>query len=560
MITFLTQLTLVFLAAALLALLARFFKQPAILGYLAAGVIAGHFGFFNLGNQGVFALFSDLGIMFLLFLVGLEINYDSLRLVGKHAIIIGISQIAFTSTIGFFLARFFAFPLLPALYIGVALTFSSTAIIVKILSEKRDLHSLYGKMSLGILLVQDVVAVSILLFLNSTHPAISAPLGLPLLIISGVALLVIILWIGRTLMPRILDFVASSSEMLFLVSLAWVFLVSTMAQSLGFSLAIGGFLAGIALARAGEHFEIASRVRPLRDFFILVFFVILGSSLVFSNLQGLGWPILGFSLFVLIGNPLIILAIMGLMGYRKRTSFMTSLTMAQISEFSLILAALGAKLGHLGSTETGLIAAVGIITIMISTHLMLHANTIFPKLTKLLGFFERARDLHEERFNSAEIERPIILIGFQRTGQNIALELPAQDLLVVDFDPQVIKEAASKKIAGILGDISDAGILDKLPFNTARVVISTSPDLENNLALLAYAYRFRPRPKLILRAETEPDAESLYEAGADYVLLPNFTAGQYLGKTIVADQELKMLAKLKKNDLLSLKKWRRIFG
>ncbi len=543
------ELASVILLAAALGIVLKIFKQPTVLAYLVTGMVIGYFGFFNLNDKDFFRVFSDLGIMFLLFLVGLEINYSSLRLVGKASLIIGLSQVIFTSIIGFGLAVLFGFSHLQSAYIAIALTFSSTIIIVKLLSEKKDLNSLYGKIAIGFFLIQDCVAILILIFLSGMESG--SGLGLKeiiLTIIKGIALFFFVFFLGRRVFPIIFNKISRSQELLFLSSLAWVLIATFFVEKIGFSLEIGGFLAGLALANSSEHFQIASRIKPLRDFFILIFFVILGSSMIFSTFNGLILPILAFSIFVLIGNPLIVLIIMGILGYRKRTSFLTGVTVAQISEFSLVLAAMGLKLGHLSEGIVALITAVGIITILTSTYMIIYADKIFKVMSPYLSIFER-RKTKENGFSEKEFNKPIILIGAHRTGQSIAFNLPKEDLLIIDFDPEIINELKKHSYDYLFGDIADLEIFEKANFHEARLVISTSPDLEDNLTLLFELKKLTNRPKIILRARTEKEAEILYNSGADYVLLPHFTAGQYLGKTIAIDPEMNILTQLKERDL-----------
>ena len=545
----LLELAIVILIAAVLGATAKLFKQPIVLAYLIAGVVIGYFGFFRFTDKEIFRMFSDLGIMFVLFLVGLEINYTSLRLVGKPSLIIGFAQIVFTFIIGFLIALLFGFNNLISAYIAIALTFSSTVIVVKILSEKKDLNSLYGKLSIGILLVQDFLAILLLIILTGVESGKGLILSdILLTIVKGAALFVLMLILGKKIFPKIFDKIAHSQELLFLTSLAWLFIVAAGAEKIGFSIEIGGFLAGLALANASEHFQIASRIKPLRDFFILIFFVILGSSIIFSNFSGLTLPIIVFSLFVLIGNPLIVLIIMGLMGYRKRTSFLAAVTSAQISEFSLILAAVGLKLEHLTEPAVSLITAVGIITITLSTYMIIYGEEIFRRLSPYLLIFERKKTKEDESFIK-EFNKPIILIGCHRTGQSIAYNLPKDDLLIIDFDPDIITQLKKHGFNYLFGDIADLEIMEKANLNKAKLIISTSPDLEDNLTLLSEMKNVAAKPKIIVRARTENEAKILYQNNADYVLLPHFTAGQYLGKTITLDPEMKIIESLKKKDL-----------
>ena len=295
-------------------------------------------------------------------------------------------------------------------------------------------------------------------------------------------------------------------------------------------------------------------MRPLRDFFILIFFVALGSSVSFSSVGESAIPIIMLSLFVLIGNPLIVLVVMGLMGYRKRTSFMTGMAIAQISEFSLILVALGARIGHLDNGAVSLIIAVGVTTFLISSYLVQHSELVFATLSKGLSLFEKRRT-GDERLPDKGFHKPIILIGAHRTGQSILDSLDVKDVLVIDFNPEVLPQLKERKVDYLFGDVADREIFEKANFDQAKLVISTSPDPEDNLMLISELKDLLERPKLIVRAETEKDAKMLYAHGADYVLLPHFTAGQYLGKTISTKNGVDALIHLKKHDLSLLKNW-----
>ncbi len=545
----LLELAIVILVAAVLGVLAKLLRQPVILAYLVTGIVIGYFGFFNVQDKEVFSIFSDLGIMFLLFLVGLEINYASLRLVGKAAVILGLSQVVFTAAIGYFITTALGFLPLPALYIAVALTFSSTIIIVKLLSDKRELHSLHGKMSVGLLLVQDLVAILILIFLAGVETSGDGIWwNLLFTVLKGVVLFALMIVLGRKVFPPLFDKIARSQELLFLASLAWLFLLAAAVSKIGFSVEIAGLLAGLALANSSERFEIAYKLRPLRDFFILVFFVILGASLAFSNFGGLTLPIVLLSLFVLIGNPLIVLVLMGIMGYRKRTSFLAGVTVAQISEFSLVLAAVGLKIGHITEGIVALITAVGIITIALSSYFIMHGETLYRFFSKPLSLFERKRTKETELSDGGEA-KPIVLVGCGRTGESLVLGLPRDEVCIVDFDPDVVKKLKMKGFSVLYGDSADEELVHRAHMKEARLIISTSPDLDDNLTLLQrLSMPDDVRPKVVVRADTEADAKTLYEHGADYVLLPHFTSGQYLGKTISLDPEMGVLETLREND------------
>ena len=553
------ELAIIVCLAAILGIVARIMKQPLILAYITTGVIIGLIqrttDLFDPGGHETFRLFSELGIMFLLFLIGLEMNYTSIKTVGKTSIIVGLGQIIFTFIFGFILSRVLGFALLHAAYISIALTFSSTIIVVKLLSDKKSLDSLYGKISVGFLLVQDFVVILMLIMLTGIEAGEGLIFGrLIQTSIIGIALFGTMLVLGRKIFPYLFRQIAKSQELLFLVSLAWVFgmvaLINLVQRMTGisFSIEVAGFLAGLALANSSEHFQIANRIKPLRDFFVLIFFVILGSSIIFYDASNLVFPIIAMSLFVLVGNPLIVMIIMGLgLRYRKRTSFMAGITVAQISEFSLIFAALGFKLGHLTEEAVALIVAVGIITITTSTYMIIYSDKIFTFLSPFLSIFERKGA--REDMALSDFSKPIILIGYDRTGRSIASMLPKDKLLIIDFNPDIIKELNESGYSCFYGDISDPLVFDNINFNQSEIVISTSPNLEDNINLVMGMRLAGKSSKIIMRAESGEDAKILYEKGADYVFVPLHSSGQYLGKILSADPELRGLDELKRKDM-----------
>lgn len=547
------ELAVVVLLAGVLGVVVKLLKQPVILAYLLTGIIVSAFTSFHLVSSDAFRLFSDLGIMFLLFLVGLEINYSSLRLVGGPALMLGLAQIVLTFFAGFFIAGALGFAMLPAIYLAAALTFSSTIIVVKLLSDLNDLQSLYGKLALGLLIVQDVVAIFALLALGGVQSGSAGAsfgwMNFGVTVLKGAVLFSAMFFLGKRAVPWLFEKIGRSQELLFLLSLAWLFVVAALVSRVGFSIEIAGFLAGFALANSSEHFQIATKMRPLRDFFILGFFVFLGSSIGISHFAGFSVPMAALLGFVLVVKPLIVLGILYALGYRKRTNFMTGLAVSQISEFSLILVALGVKLGHIDETLAATVSVVGALSILVSSYFMTHAEKIMNALSFILRFAERKHTRETHSPSSAE-PKPIILVGAHRTGQSILMALSPKDVLVVDFDPEVTNRLREEGIEYLFGDMSDDETFDAARAAEAKLVISTSPKAEENELLLARIKKLpEPRPKFIARADTEREALSLYEKGADYVLLPHFTSGQYLGKTIAIDPEMPVIADLKRNDL-----------
>ncbi len=549
----LVELALILIFASFLGIIFKMLKQPLVLAYLATGIFIGIFGFLKLESGDVIEVFSTLGIMFLLFLVGMEMDYTSIKKTGKVSLAIGLGQVLFTAMGGFLISYFlFGFDILPAIYIAVALTFSSTVIIVKLLSDKGNLTSLHGRASIGLLLVQDLVLIIILIVLNAIDTGESVSIFAVLqTVFIGVLLFALMLFLGIKIFPYIFRKIANSQELLFLVSLTWLLAFAVIVKQLDFSIEIAGFLAGVALANSAEKYHIANKIKPLRDFFILVFFVYLGSLMIVSDFQEMIFPVIAFSLFVLIGNPLIVMFIMGLMRYKKRTGFLTGLTVAQISEFSLIFATLGLALGHITDQIFAIIVAVGVVTITLSTYLILYAENIFPFISKALSIFERKNTKEEE--GDFGVSKKIILIGANRIGQGIMNYINTKEVLAIDFDPVVNDSLKKNGTERIFADIKDPYLFEELNLEKTKIVISTSPHLDDNLSITERIKKIDEDIKVVVRAESNQEAKELYEKRADYVLLPHLLSGKYLGKLITSDLELNNLEELRKKEIKFLK-------
>ena len=378
------EFTVVICFAALISLIFRFLKQPAILAYILTGIVIGPLGLFHLTNVEFFSALAEVGITLLLFMIGLEIRISDLSSVGKMTLIVGPAQITFSFIIAYIISLLFGFPFLGALYIALAVTFSSTIIIVKLFSDKRELHALYAKMSLGILLIQDFLAIMFLIFLSGFSLKTGTPTPLNqfgFVLLKAVGLFGIIIFLSQKIFPKITEFLAKSQETLFLASIAWVFGLAALVSSpyIGFSVEIGGFLAGLALANSIANYQIIARVKILRDFFIVIFFVLLGVQMKFTNVGNILIPALVLSFFALVIKPFITMLVMGDLGYRKRTSFLTGLSLGQISEFSLIMIFLGYKLGHVSDEIVSLITFVGIITFVLSTYGITYSKKLYSK-------------------------------------------------------------------------------------------------------------------------------------------------------------------------------------
>lgn len=529
-----TQLAVVLGLGAGLGLVAKLLRQPVLLGYIAAGAVIAALGWpVGLGEGGLVPLLGQLGVTLLLFLVGLELPIEQLRHMGKVALATGLGQIVFTAAVGYPILLALGFNPVAGLYLAVALAFSSTIIIVKLLSEKKDLQSLYGKVVVGFLLVQDFVAIGMLIILSGLGSGGTIDwFNLILVVVKGAALVSLALFLSGKILPRIFDWLGESTEMLFVAAIAWCVAVATIVASpvIGFGLEIGGFLAGLALSGAAQHLQIGARIRPLRDFFLTLFFVSLGASVQVGDVTALWLPALVLSVFVLVGNPLIVMVIMGLLGFKKRVSFLASVTVAQISEFSLIVVAAAARVGHVGRLELAITALVGAITMVASTYMILHASFLYRLLAGFLGVFERKKPGQSELEVSPPPADHIVLFGHNRIGGRLypALKRLGLPVVVVDFDPHTVDKLSQQHDGVIYGDLADFDLYEQLGLQKAKLVVSTVSNVEDNRQLLHFLRESKRRPIAVVTASDQRESDQLYSAGADYVLIPHAVGGEYL--------------------------------
>jgi len=478
-------------------------------------------------------LLADLGIAVLLFLVGLKLDPKLVRSTGPVALATGLGQVLFTSVVGFGIALALGLEWLPALYVAVALTFSSTIIIVKLLSDKRELDDLHGRIAVGFLIVQDIVVVIALITIASIGAAdsdnLSTALGTTLLKVAG---FVGSVWLAmRFVLPRFLGWLSHNRELLLLFALSWAIALAGAAQALEFSAEVGSFLAGFALASTPYREAIASRLIALRDFLLLFFFIQLGAELELEATGALFGEALVLSVFVLIGNPLIVLAIMGAMGYRARTAFLAGLTVAQISEFSLILVALGLSFGHVDRSILGLVTTVGLITIGLSTYMILYSGPIHDRIGPWLKVFERKKLVRAELEHDASGEvLDAIVIGLGRHGRYVAESLleRGRRVLGVDIDPDALEASRRAGMAVLFGDASEPELCAALPLEHARWVISTVPRADAALALVHGLRAVGYRGQVVMTAHAPGDEARFKAAGADVVLTPYALAADHL--------------------------------
>ena len=471
------SLALIVIAAAIMSHLARRIRMPTIVAYLFAGLLIGPLtGLVEIDHP--LELISEIGIALLLFIVGLELKLDKIRAIGKVAVVAGIGQVIFTFVVGFGLTALFGFSLIECAFLSTALTFSSTVVVVKLLDEKKEMHRLYGRIAVGIFLVQDLVAILMLTFLaglaagGQEGGAQEITMGVLRSFAGMAVLLCAALAAAKWILPRPFAWAARSPETSYLWSLCWCFLSLLAAKGLGLSLEIGAFLAGVSLAQLPFNGDIRVRLHPLMSFFIAVFFVSLGVKMDMSGALESSLAVVTLSLFVLIGNPLIFIWIICRMGYAERTSFYTGVTVAQISEFSFILIAMGVSAGIVSADILSLTAIIGLITISISAYFIIYNRQLYEwcRDRGLLKWF-KARRSEEEIADATKIAGHVIIVGMNTLGRCLATRLTdrGEVVLAVDTDPDKLKDLPCPTL---LGNADYQAVLEEAGLAQAKLMVS----------------------------------------------------------------------------------------
>jgi|TARA_B100000315_G_scaffold200447_1_gene192636 Kef-type K+ transport system membrane component KefB/Trk K+ transport system NAD-binding subunit len=525
------QLGIILFTAFIVSYIVRTFKQPIVIGYIIAGMIISPYIISFGASQETLDLFSQFGIAFLLFMVGLHMNPKVIKEIGATSLIIGIVQIALTFALGFFVSLMLGFDNITSAFIGIALAFSSTIIIMKLLSDKKQIDSLYGKISIGILIIQDVVAIAVLMLISSVSSGDSfgslAVTGL----LGGGGLILILFLFGFFVLPKIIRKIAQSQEILFLFSITWAFVVAALFSYIGFSIEIGALIAGVVLSISPYTMEISSKIRPLRDFFLIIFFIILGFNIPVLSINSIIVNALIFSGIALIFKPIILMSLTAMLGYTKRTNFLVGTTLGQISEFSLIVLGLGVSAGLISGEILSTLTLTGVITITISTYMIIYSNEFYKKMSNFVSIFERK----EVRKKPKTIKKyEAILFGYNRIGFSILRKLKKirKKYLVVDFNPDVISTLSKFRVPCIYGDAYDSDFLDELSLEKIKLMASTIPDFETNMILVESIRHVNPNAIIIVRANEVKEAFELYNKGASYVLTPYFLGGEYVAKMI----------------------------
>jgi Kef-type K+ transport system membrane component KefB len=535
------EIALLVLLSAALGFLGLILRQPLIVAFIALGVLAGPDAMGLVDSTEFIETLSQISIAVLLFLVGLKLDLTLVKNLGKVALATGLGQVGFTSLFGFLICLALGLSPLVSLYIAVALTFSSTIIIVKLLSDKHEIDALHGKIALGFLIVQDIFVVLAMVVLSAVGVGATGDNGsfmeILWLLLGGVLTIGFVALFIRYLAEPMLRHIARSPELLVIFAVGWAAGLAALGDYVGFGKELGGLLAGVSLASTQYREAIGSRLASLRDFLLLFFFIDLGAGLDLSTLGAQIWPAMILSLFVLIGNPLIVLAIMGYMGYRKRTGFLAGLTVAQISEFSLIFMAMGVTIGHVGEDAMGLVTLVGLVTIALSVYMITFSHQIYAWLEPVLGWAERSDPFRETQDEGQErSDYDYVIFGLGRYGCRIgsALRKKGYNVLGVDFDPEALSHWRSMDMDAHFGDATDPEFTAHLPLAQVKAVVGAVP--RGRLALtqsdpqMAMVHGLRAanyEGRIVVSVNNDAEAKALLAKGATDILNPFEDAAAY---------------------------------
>lgn len=529
-----SELSLVILVTVGVSIVMKLVKQPLILGYILAGLLVGPSALNLIHSTEVFDVFSGLGIALLLFIIGLGMHVTEFKRLGKPIFIAAGTVLLSVGTLGFTAGSLMGFTRSEALITALALFFSSTIIIVKILSDKKEANRLHGQIAIGVILLDDIIATLALLFVVAgQHGGLSAG-DVIALFLKGL-LLVGVLYIANTrILGRLTKVMASTQELLFLFALAWGFGVATLFEIAGFSIEVGALFAGVALASLPYTQEIASRLKPLRDFFVVLFFITLGNSLQLDNLSAGLLPAMVLAGIVMVVKPFAIIGSLGLLGYPKRVAFKAGINLSQISEFSIILVLLAQSSGMVSEQLSAIITIVAIVTITSSTYLMHYDNQLFKLFDRIKFKMFEKEVAHRERRNSGSF--PLILFGYHKGGHEFigAFKEMGKRYVVVDYNPSVIDLLERQNIPCVYGDATDIELLEEIGIDKVKLVVSTFTEFAVTQSLVTSVQRINPEAVIVCHAENQTEALELYELGATYVMIPHHIGSEKVSAFIKA--------------------------
>lgn len=530
--SFFTEISIIIALGASISLIMRLLRQPLIIGHIITGIIAGPSFLKIIQSQETFAGLSEMGVALLLFIIGLDLSVRAFSRVGKAVFITTVAQVGVITAIGYASAGALGFGRLESAIIGLGLAMSSTIIIVKLLNDKKETGRLYAQIAIGILLLQDIIATfaKIALAAKTNNNGSIASVGF--LGLRGLMLSLLLFGLVKYVIPKISSTLERNKELLLLFSLGWGLGFALLFAKAGFSIEIGALLGGVSLAGLGYSSEMASRLKPLRDLFLVIFFITLGQNLSPDKLTQVIVPAILLSLIVIIIKPLTVLISLGSLGYTKRASFKTAVTMSQVSEFSLVFLAAAYTSGLISDRASATLSLTALITFAVSTYLIQYDNSLFSRLEHRLRMFERKVTRFGQR--DADQKYPLVLIGFRKGGHEFIRTFSKMDkkFVVVDYDPENIEILERKQLHVVYGDATDPELLDEINLNESRLIVSTIGDNETNMFLAHWLAIHNPNAVFICTAERAEYATELYDEGAAYVMMPHYIGSEKINSFI----------------------------
>lgn len=528
------QMAILLTITVTISCLVRRLKQPLIVGYILTGIACGPF-FLDLlhGQEQMYEVFAKFGVVLLLFIIGISLNINHLKHIGKVSLIAGFGQFLFTVLFGALLLLALKLSVPTAIFLAIAITFSSTIILMRLLTDKKDIETVYGRHVVGLMLVQDIIAVLIMIFLGVMKTdGGQLTYSIIILFVKGILAVAATIVLAKYLLPIILERIAGSGELLFIFTIAWCFGLSCLFYWLGFSVEIGAIAAGLSLSTSPFQPQIISRIKPLRDFFLVLFFIVLGSTMAVSSFRNIWVPGVVLSLFILIGNPLILFLIFRKLNFTRRNSFLIGLSAAQVSEFGFIILFTGEQFSLVTGHEVAIFTFVALVTIFFSSYLILYNEQIYRKMLPIFALF--GPDKYRSPLNKRVPLYDVWVIGYHRIGYGIceALLKLKTKFAVIDFDPSVVKKLHTRKIPVVFGDVADVEFLEDLRFENTKIVIMTIPTADDQINMIRHLIHRKSNAIIVANAYHRSDAHALYRAGADYVMMPYLLGGDWAASLI----------------------------
>ncbi|HEY3100570.1 MAG TPA: cation:proton antiporter [Methylomirabilota bacterium] len=554
----LAAIALSVIAAAALALLARTLRQPLILGYIIGGVVLGrHLGLGVVSDEASIEVISEIGLIFLLFIIGLEIDVPRVLQAGRTILVLGFLQFplcaaltwyALGGAVSGFSGR------LDAFYVAVALSLSSTLIVVKLIYDKLEISTFAGKLTLGVLIFQDLWAISFLALQPNLDHLGAGPLLRSLA--AGAALVGMAAVLSRYVLPTLFRAIATSYELMLITAIAWCFLVSSVAGLIGLSTEMGALIAGLVLAAFPYGMEVVARLSGVRDFFVTLFFVALGLKMPMPSTRTVALALVA-ALVIIATRALTIFPLSALLRLDLRTAGVVAINLSQVSEFSLVIVNLGVEQGHVSPDVAGVVLYTLLLTAVLSTYGILYNHQIATGVGRVLGRIGIPQWMGRRRAPRPAAPPPgrpqdFFLLGVSREGLAFLQRLEGTEtdtkrrILAIDYNPETLERLQAQGVECMYGDISNTETLHHAGIEHATIVVSSISDSflrgTTNLNLLQVVRSLAPHARIVATAETLADAEKLYGEGAHYVLIPPALAAEHLYKLLARPSDAALQA------------------